>query len=1506
MPRPGGEADKFGNRYESLWAVDAALDHIEGAFVDLTFEPVGEEAAGVEFFRTNRSGNREYHSIKRQQADGNWTISRLTQRTGPSARSILGDLIKKIEMGAEGTFSSGTSATELEELTERARASRTLDEFQQRISGSGQLSGRFASSIVPNCADEGTALAALRHLRVRTKNEPELAKDVERRVRSMFRLRTGEPIDATSVRLLIADFVYQRLGTELTANSFLTYLEDSDILPLQLGGDSRVGQRMKQLNRLYLDEVNAHLINRAEISRQESTAACAALLDADKSVMLEGLAGGGKSCVLAQVMEQLDARDVPTLVIRLDRLTEADHSAQAIGARRELPASPVITLGDFAGDQPSVLCLDQLDALSIVSARQQLAWVALKEMLDEARNYPKMRILFACRSFDLQQDSQLHALATNVNLVERILVGELDANAIQTAIAASGVAAVLLSERQMRVLSIPLNLYLFLESARSGPVDFAAAGDLFDAFWERKAKAVNDLTGHSFAWSQAIAALCNALSEREALVAPVYAMDNHPEALQAMASEAVVGIEDGRVRFFHESFFDYSFARTFLHTNSDLVQWLASDEQPLFRRSQVRQVLTFLRDREPNRTRYLKTVNGLLEGSQIRFHLKKLVLDWLGALPNPISDEWLIVEGLEAGLGEHAWNVVRNSAPWFDVLQGLGRWKSWLIADDEQTNRAVMLLRMPNVLDTRSAAVAELVAPFRGLSDEWRNRLRYLVQGGHGYVSSEMENLVMALIADGTLDDTKPGFAVNDDWWSLWYESSTQNPAFITRVLGAWFDRQLERAAELGRDDPFEGSPELVAHSQISADIIEKCAARVPRDFVREMFSRFVRFDRINPKQLVSAPSMFGGPNEQLRNALAEAMGSLARNDPIELDSIMDSGGLSDSKWMLTLVLRAWSTNPSVYAERIVRFLLNRPEQRLTIGYDFSLGESDIFVAVSRTAIAAASSASSDESLTELENAILRLAPDWERENRQVGRTRLALLSALAPERMGEVARSRLRELERRFPNAPKHGATQPQTQRNVVQMVGPPISAEAQRRMSDDNWLSAMAEYTSDRSTIRNGRYVGGALELSRGLTALVREDPARFAGLADRMSAIHPPVYFQAILGGLTDNQEGSGRPGTLEQVCLVLRRIMGLRIFANGGDIARAVGSLANESLPDDIVQMLCQVALDDPDPATDSWQDFDAEMGPINHAINSARGAAAQELARLLFADTGRWNSLKPTIERLVGDDVLSIRSTAVDCLRAILDVHRSDALALFQNLAEGADSILGTNNVETFVHHVVFRDYSAIRPILLRMLKSSQPAAVRAGARQVALAALWIDEARGDERIVLEMGEEARSGAASIYAKNVSDETVGTECEERLCVLFTDESEVVRREASKCWITLESDQIASRGSLIGAFAQSMGPGDNVGVLVHRLQDARTSLPAEVCELAEQAVSAYGPKAASIQFAEAAAAHYLAPVMVRLHEETHDSVFRGRILDAIDEMVRAGFYGIDEQLKQQYDR
>ena len=1504
MPRRGGEAAQRGFLYQSLWTVNAALDVIDGEFSDLILEPPGEDGLGIDFILTESSGLRRFHSVKRRHSEGNWTISRLSQkdRTG---RSVLGDLMDRTRNGGIGVFCSGTSASDLEAVTDHARASNVWKDFEQRIRENQRIAAALQERIVQSCGGEATTLEALRRLCVRTKNENELVTEIDRRIRTVFRSENHESLDPEQVRLLLADFLTRNLGRSIDAESIRVTLNSHGYLPSQLIGDARVRRRMRDVNRAYITDVQRLLINGNDIDRREAVVATRNLVELGKHVMLEGTAGTGKSCVVAQALTRLSAHDVPCLVVRLDQLQSTHLSSPAVGASLRLPESPAITLGEFAGGQPCVLCIDQLDALSIVSARQQTIWGPFNEMLNEAERYRNMRLLFACRSFDLEQDPRLRRLVAQQERIERVPIRPLDEATIHRAIEASGTTATL-NNAQVQILSNPLHLFLFLEASRAGPVDFTQAGELFDAFWKFKQQSVEGRLEQRGSWMPTIGTLCDALSQRESLVAPRYALDDHAPVLEAMASEAVVQLRDDLVQFFHESFFDYAFARTFLGSNNDLVAWLVADSQHLFRRSQVRQVLGFLRSHEPDRRRYLRTLQGLLRDPRVRFHIKNLVLDWLGQLPDPVPEEWRILEGTEQEIETHVWSVVRNRVPWFDLLQELGLWALWLDSDDDQIERAVWLLGMPDVLDAQSAVVAALVAPFQGRSDEWRDHLRWLAIRGHGYGSPEMQDLVIRLITDGTLDDARPGTAMNDDWWLIWHSTATEEPDFVARLLGAWFDRQLERATVSAHDNSLAETNELAPYSQFSSEVIAECSSRAANEFASEFLPIFARLESLSPRNWLSAPSSLGSPEEQLRDALAHAMASLASREPETLESLIAKTELAESTWMSAVVLHAWSSNPEFYADQIVRFLLDRPAQRLSIGYSISSPSSDAFVAISRTAVASASAHCSDESFAKLESAILHFTTATERSHAMVGRTELALLRALSDGRLSDASRRRIADLTMRFPEASERGAPEPPAEPYLVATVGPPIPESDQRRLTNNEWLLAMARYPTGWESEPDDIGVGGAIELSRGLQALVQEDPQRFARLVIRMDASLHPAYFEAILKGLARTEDGGRGPGTLTQVCTALRRITSIGADVRRAEIAGVIGVLAAEPIPDDILAMLCEIAQYDADPQADEWQNRGPSYEPLDQAVNSARGAAAFAMSNLLFADHDRWPILRPTVERLARDPVLAVRSAAALCLLAVLDTNRSDSLACFEQLVDGAELILGTGPLVRYIHYAMFRDYHGIRPVLQRMLESSHSEVAVAGATQLAVAALSIDEAREDIDHLVQLNEDARIGVAKVCAASVAEEALREECERRLQTFLADDSPAVRIAARRCWNFLEPDQIARRGPLIGVFAETLAPGDEVSVLVHKLQEAEEPLPAELCDLAEQAVVAFGDRASSIRFGEGGDAHELSELMVRLYEETNDDAIRTRALDAIDDMVQARFVGIDDRLRERFHR
>ena len=127
------------------------------------------------------------------------------------------------------------------------------------------------------------------------------------------------------------------------------------------------------------------------------------------------------------------------------------------------------------------------------------------------------------------------------------------------------------------------------------------------------------------------------MSKRQELTARISVLDADDLATDAevLASEHVL-IKDGqRYAFFHESFFDYAFARIWLDLDQNLVHFLLDDEQELFRRTQVRQILLHIRDDDPER--FIREAEAVLAHRKIRFHIKAVVLAVLRSLDDPTA-----------------------------------------------------------------------------------------------------------------------------------------------------------------------------------------------------------------------------------------------------------------------------------------------------------------------------------------------------------------------------------------------------------------------------------------------------------------------------------------------------------------------------------------------------------------------------------------------------------------------------------------------------------------------------------------------------------------------------------------------------------------------------------------------------------------------------------------------------------------------------------------------------
>ena len=892
-------------------------------------------------------------------------------------------------------------------------------------------------------------------------------------------------------------------------------------------------------------------------------------------------------------------------------------------------------------------------------------------------------------------------------------------------------------------------------------------------------------------------------------------------------------------------------------------------------------MLEFLREDGANV--YLETLTRLLRGDAIRFHLKRLALDWLGQLPDPRDEEWTLHEQQDERLQPHILRAVRNREAWFRLLDSRGAVRAWLTSElSEDRNRALYLLRAPRVFELCSAEAASLLRPLVGGSDVDRQHLVAAMSFGDVHHSREMMDLFLDLIDDGTLDDAR-GFAMNSDWWSVLYQMATGRPDYCSEAIAHWLGRQQVLAGSPGHGDFDEPG----RWSDFSEGIIKRAAEGAPLAFARQITPWVAHAARGPDGEKWNRP--YGITRGQIVEGLSTALRTLAVDDPRSLDDLFGDLGPDLPVIVDKLRLEAWAANPDQHGDQILGLLLEREEL---------LGESSVGRAVS-----AGTAAGSGELTAKLEEHVLRFAPKGE-TGQWFGYSQHRLLSYFAPDALSAKGARRREELRRKFGDDPPF--SQPLVPRATMSSVPPRIPDRAVTSWSDEDWLHAMRtvegrrsdgfqDLDSDRST------------LSSQLRERAKLEPERFARLAaDVMPGDLPSRYFSEILGAIADANRDTL---ALDLLVRVIRRLHELPGRPCGIEIARTVRTIAAEAVPADVITAVAFYATEDPDPDRDDWMsqeagDNDSLDRAVTAAINSVRGAAAVAVGSLLFADAARAELLGGAVDALVRDPTLSVRSVAALPLLAILRDDEARSLGLFNVLCVDAAAILGTQHIEDYLHYAIYRSYESVRPTLLRMLDSQEDAARRAAARQICLAALHDGPSQAtaiEDAARVENGDAAmRTAAAEVYAQNCGHPDVAAQCVAKLPPFFDDGDEGVRRAAAQCFHKVDAVHLSEPHGLIDAFATSAAFLHEPSALLFRLKGTTAALPASVCSLAERAVDVWGTGATDISTSLAGDAAVLSELIVRYYAQEGDEERISRALDAIDRMIERSFLGIDDRL------
>ncbi|HYQ68064.1 hypothetical protein [Actinophytocola sp.] len=1209
--------------------------------------------------------------------------------------------------------------------------------------------------------------------------------------------------------------------------------------------------------------------------------------DVRRVLVVHGQAGSGKSTVVVEAIDRVLAMGWAVSAVRMDAVEQVVLSAQAVGGVFELSDSPVVSLASAAEESPSLLVVDQLDAVSLYSGRMPDSFDAVTEMLEQAQAYPAMKVLVVVRTVDLHNDPRMRSLLDDPSSAESVEIGELTPDAVRQALTEAGVNPKNLDTATSTLLQVPLHLAIFLHlpvEARTST--YRTLPELYEQF-TRQIRRVTEKDAPA-AWQQTTNTLVSYMSDHESLQAPSAVLDGVPiGAVSALVSAGMLVDDGATMAFFHETYFDFLFARAFVTQGRDLHDFLATSGQHLFRRGQTRQVLEHLKAVAPERFR--QTVVRLMASDTIRVHLLDIVLNVLRA-HHPTAEDWLALEPL-------AFNGTRRTRrlvgllrlpQWFDAADATGRWEDLL---SDPTTADVAVNQLVIAARDRAERAAELVRPYIGVSNTWNNWLRVMVTWS---LTPGLVDLAVELIDRGLLDDVRGSIAINSDFWSIVSTVKHEDPAGAARVVGAYLRRAWDRALIAGRADPFHsgylsdttGGGEttikdiaIAAPEQVLAEvlpfistILDVTATSDSPDDLRH--GRLWRYRTLGPHTVHDA--LFEG----VEHALITAAPHLhAAADPL-----IHRLATSDLEPMRFLACRAYTALADQAANEAVDWLL-------TDSHNLRLGWLDSPAWATRQLIEAATAHCDDDRIEALSTRLLDHYParELKAENLRLrGHRQYELLSAIRHDRLPELPRRRLQELDRKFGPA---SLAPPQPMK--FEFVPSPVPERATPFMTDENWDQAIRTYRDEQSRWVDTGFSGGAPELAALFGRQAASEPERFAQLVLTLDHNTHPAYLEHAIEALT----GTVPADLLAQVCVQARTIADEAV---GQVICRAIAAVAAEAVESMIDLLEHYAHAEDPNTADTSVPDYSSDSYQPNWledaAINCVRGLCARAIGYLLTAQPEHAQRLLPTIAALAADPVLAVRAQAARAVRALLTTHPEQALQLADTLFTDTEpTIFDSDNSMKLLLATLKHSGDHFTQYLAKCLTAATPIADRAG--QIWAVALINKQLSATSPIdPAALPPAAKNGAAKVFANmpNARPEFVKA--------FFNDEDPEVRKTATNAMRHLKHIDIATARDLVASFTSSAAFPENYNTLFHTLEQSTSLLPETLLAASTRVIDTAGDDLGDIRTAAAAISRDIITVVLRLYHQG-DRHTRTACLDIIDRLSDVGALGLDEALSDE---
>jgi hypothetical protein len=1233
--------------------------------------------------------------------------------------------------------------------------------------------------------------------------------------------------------------------------------------------------------------------------------------------------GGGKTVILRCVLMRLEVADVPVLSIKADTLSGIKNSTD-LAARLDLPLSVVELARAVAREGLLVVLMDQLDALSMNLSRDQPTLDVMLSTLAALRTIKNVRVVSSCRTFNLKHDPRLSA--TKPDKTFKLVPLTQDQVGTVLELLKINTARLLPSHRMLLTTPLHLNLYarIISEGVSNVAESFATLQELYEALWQRHIATTPPGASSSGECVAAIYLLVDTMQNNPQLTAPLAVLDGHTNAAVYLQRIGFIRRERNNFLFSHQTLFDYCYARRFVASGRSISETIFAGHQGLFERSQMVQVLAYLRGGDA--TSYRNELIQLFFSDKLRAHLRLLLMDWFGALRALTDEEKDIARRLLSVPTDHAQFLLSASSneDWFDRLLASELLK--LFQREKESIPDAVFWYLGSMLEERASEVVALLRPHVGTSADWNRRIVFSLARQAEWKSDEAIELLCQLLQVPTLQQGQGSDAI-----MCLYSLAKSNPAGLCRALRALLEQRvldLSNQATIGEDgEPSTSDGNLSPSFALSrrswneylfgedgiGEMLEQAVKVTPEAVVNHLLPWYVQTcEKVTGEaEADSYPGDWvfstGWYDAYLTEAsvfsrrITEALQEIARTDTEKFRVIARSLTAVESLAVQRVLVNAYLANPEMYRDDIVEYFVT-DKRRLAIGdrgartYD----SERLYGAVFSFANAGQRNA--------LESLVITYQPHWETHGHQFrGLTQLHFLKSVPSELLSAEAFRRLGELERRFPDyepTKPHGV--------IFDWVGPPIEKSAITKMSDDQWLSAMRKYNDNfRRTSALNPFRGGVSELAGVLTGEAKDDPERFYRLSFRFDDSISFKYVQALISALSESPEAHAT-----WLFDVIRRFSGRIQQDDRRGICWALNKRSHDSVPDDLLDLLSTWALHDPDPLKDDWDSTDSygnkfhQGDPYNQGINTNRGASIESVCLCsLQQKHPQTNRALNLLEQAAADQSTAVRSCIVEGL--VWTLHRGEderTLNIFDRVMNGHPRLLQLSVTHRFLHSSYREHFPRVRPFIEKMLEDTTDENTRQnGAAMACLAAFEFEEAKDLEERAMNGDHIMRRGAAQVYARQLTDQKLQHVCRDKLLLLMSDTDEDVRASVGSCFQFLEYKDFAA----LKEFTQEYIASPSLPVSSRQLVKYAKTIAADehllALEIAERILNSGSFRNLTMNKRGATLADEgdLTTLVLTAYTHATDAPTKARAMEVFERLLLAGSYAARTAL-QDWDR